>query len=262
MSSKKVLVDQIGEVARIQLNDPATLNAITAEMVDQLDEAFERSAASCRAAVLTSAGRAFSSGANLAGGQSVNDPDGQLDLGLFLEQHINPLIEKLMDLPIPWISAVRGAAAGVGCSLALAADLVIASDTAFFLQAFSRVGLVPDGGAAWLLMRAIGRPRAMELMLLGENLEAPRALEWGLINRMVPDTELDTAALQLASALARGPTKAFSLIRQLGQHAADGDLRDLLAAERVAQRTAGQTRDAMEGIAAFLGKRTATFAGN
>lgn len=262
MSSKKVLVDQIGEVARIQLNDPASLNAITAEMVDQLDEAFERSAASCRAVLLTSVGRAFSSGANLAGGQSVKDLDGQLDLGLFLEQHINPLIEKLMNLPIPWISAVRGAAAGVGCSLALAADLVIASDTAFFLQAFSRVGLVPDGGAAWLLMRAIGRPRALEMMLLGESLEAPRALEWGLINRIVPDTELDTAALQLAGALARGPTKTFGLIRQLGQHAADGDVRSLLAAERVAQRTAGQTHDAMEGITAFLGKRAATFAGN
>ena len=262
MSSNKVLVDQVGDVARIQLNDPATLNAITAEMVEQLDEAFERSAASCRAILLTSVGRAFSSGANLAGGQSVQDAGGQLDLGLFLEQHINPLIEKLMDLPVPWISAVRGAAAGVGCSLALAADLVIASDTAFFLQAFSRVGLVPDGGAAWLLMQAVGRPRAMELMLLGESVEAPRALDWGLINRIAPDTDLDTAALQLAGVLARGPTKTLGLIRQLGQHAAEGNLRSLLAAERVAQRTAGQTNDAMEGITAFLGKRAAAFTGN
>lgn len=245
----------------IQLNDPATLNAITAEMLEQLDKAFDQCARSCRAIVLTSVGRAFSSGANLTGGQRVEGAEGQRNFGLFLEEHVNPLIAKLIDLPIPWVSAVRGAAAGVGCSLAIAADLIIASETAYFLQAFSRVGLVPDGGASWLLNRAIGRPRALELMLLSEPLEAPRALEWGLINRVVSDGELDDAVVALATTLARGPTRTLGLIRQLARHAADVDFLSLLAAERAAQRTAGLTNDAIEGITAFIDKRTPSFSG-
>lgn len=261
MSSPMIVFTQLESVGVIRLNDPATLNAITAEMLEQLQKALDRASGSCRAIVLTSVGRAFSSGANLAGGQPVEDADGQRDIGLFLEDHVNPLIAKLIDLPIPWVSAVRGPAAGVGCSLAIAADLVVASETAFFLQAFSRVGLVPDGGASWLLTRAIGRPRAMELMLLGEPLEAARALEWGLVNRVVPDSELDDAAVAIAATLARGPTKTLGLIRQLARQAADGDLLSLLAAERNAQRMAGLTNDAIEGITAFIDKRTPSFTG-
>lgn len=259
--TSKVLTEQLEGVGIIRLNDPDTLNAMDAEMLQQLSEAFDRCAASCRAILLTSVGRAFSSGVNLAGGPPATDDLGQPDLGLFVEKHVNPLVAKLADLPIPWISAVRGAAAGVGCSFALAADLIVASETAYFLQAFSKIGLVPDGGASWLLSRAVGRPRALELMLLGERLPAGKALEWGLINRIVPDAELETRALKLATALASGPTRTLGMIRKLARQGAEGHLLSLLAAESAAQRSCGLTQDAVEGVTAFLEKRPARFIG-
>lgn len=262
MTSNKVLVEQIEGVGIIRLNDPDRLNALTAEMVEELDEAFDRCAGSCRAILLTSVGRAFSSGVNLAGGQPIEDKNGKIDLGLFLEKHVNPLISRLAELPIPWVSGVRGAAAGVGCSLALSADLIVASESAYFLQAFAKVGLVPDGGASWLLARSVGRPRALELMLLGERLDADKALQWGLINRLVADDQLESASLELAFALAGGPTKTLAMIRQLARKGAEGDLAGLLAAEREAQRRCGLTHDAIEGVTAFLEKRPARFIGS
>ena len=256
---QKIVVAQVGNVAVIRLNDPSTLNAITAEMLDEIARAFDDAAKSARAVLLTSVGRAFCAGANLTGGAL--SAQAELDAGELLETHVNPLILKLRHLPIPWISAVRGPAVGVGSSIALAADLVIASETAYFLQAFARIGLVPDGGSAWLLTKAVGRPRAMELMLLGEKLAARQALDWGLLNRVVADDHLDTAAIDLASRLARGPTRAFGLIRDLAWCAADAPIEASLEAERDAQRTAGRTADAIEGITAFAQKREAFFIG-
>ena len=206
----KVKYEREGDVAVITLNDPATLNAITAEMSEELSAAFERAVCEARAVVLTGEGRAFSSGANLGGGAPPMGDDGKIDLGRVLEERYNPFVTRLRDLPIPFVTAVNGAAAGVGCRFALMGDLIVAAESAYFLQAFRRIGLVPDGGSTYLLPRMTTRARAMEMMLLGEKLPAAKALEWGLINRCVPDAELMPAAKALALELANGPTKALA----------------------------------------------------
>jgi 2-(1,2-epoxy-1,2-dihydrophenyl)acetyl-CoA isomerase len=261
MTLSTLSLDWTGDVATIRMNDPPSLNAVTLEMVEAFDQALDEVTARARAMILTGAGKAFCSGANLSGGMGGDQADLEaFDAGSSLDSHINPLMSRLRDLPVPWISAVRGAAAGVGASLALAGDLIIASDTAFFLQAFSRIGLVPDGGSSHLLVRTIGRPRAMELMLLGDRLPAKTALEWGLINRLVPDDQLDAAAMELAQRLAGG-ARSLSLIRQLAWTAVDGDWSAALASERALQRAAGRTADHREGVAAFLDKRAAKFEG-
>ena len=261
MPYSKLIFEQRGDVAVIRLNEPKTLNAITPTMLEELDSAIDAAASVSRAILLTAEGRAFSSGANLADGTLSEEDAAPEDAGALLETHVNPLITKLKALPIPWISAVPGPAVGVGSSIALAADLIIAGESAYFLQAFSRIGLVPDGGATWLLTRAAGRVRAMELMLLGDRLPARTALEWGLISRVVPDADLEASAMATAEALAAGPTKAFGLIRSLSWSAADAGLEEMLAAERGAQRAAGQCSDAREGISAFVEKRPPQFSG-
>lgn len=250
-----------GGVAVIRLNDPARRNAITLEMVEAFARALDAVEARGRALILTGAGSAFCSGANLAGGMGEEAVDpAQSDAGHPLESHINPLMTRLRNLKIPWIAAVRGAAAGVGASLALAGDMIVASETAFFLQAFSRIGLVPDGGSSHLLVRTIGRPRAMELMLLGERLPAGTALDWGLVNRVVADDALETEALALAHRLADS-AMSLTLIRQLAWTAVDDGWASTLATERAMQRDAGRSADHAEGIAAFRDKRTARFTG-
>lgn len=247
-------------VATLRLNDPGTLNALTGEVVEDMRAAVRRAAAEARALLLCGAGRGFCSGWNLAappaGGTGVPDA------GLALEAHVNPFMQELRALPIPVVSAVTGAAAGVGASIALAADIVIAGESAYFLQAFRRIGLIPDGGATWLLARAAGRVRAMELMLLGEKLPAFRALEWGLINRIVPDEQVHAAGFELARELAAGPTVALGLIRKAAWAAAEGSFTEALETERRLQTEAGGTEDFREGVAAFLGKRPANFTGN
>ena len=261
MDYVKILFERAGDVAIIRLNNPDVLNALDLQMSQELDHALDEAVRSARAIVLTGAGRAFCAGANLSGGLGVQSDDGPPDTGAVLERYINPLMVKISRLPIPFVTAVRGAAAGVGCSLALCADLIVASDTAYFLQAFARIGLVPDGGSSWLLMRAIGRPRAMEMMLLGERLPAAKALEWGLVNRIVADDELDATVLDLATRLAAGPTRSLGLIREVAWTAADQDWERALATECRLQREAGRTRDHQEGVAAFQEKRAARFTG-
>jgi len=170
-------------------------------------------------------------------------------------------MNKLRGLEIPWITAVRGPAAGVGCALALAGDLIVASETAYFLQAFVRIGIIPDGGSSYLLTRALSRAQAMEMMLLGEKIPAQQALAWGLVNRVVADDALDDAALELATRLAQGPTRAYASIRKLAWSALDSDWDSTLRLERELQKHAGRTEDAAEGIKAFLEKRPAQFLG-
>jgi len=260
MSSSPLSLEWDGAVATVRLDDPASLNAVTVAMIEAFNAALDEVEARGRAMILTGAGRAFCSGANLSAGTGEPQDPGDFDAGRILDSHINPLMTRLRDLKVPWISAVRGAAAGVGASLALAADMIVAGQSAYFLQAFSRIGLAPDGGASHLLVRTLGRPRAMEMMLLGERLPAATALDWGLINRLVADDRLEAEAAELARRLAEGPA-SLQAIRRLAWTAVDEDWDACLAAERAAQRQAGRTRDHREGVAAFLGKRAARFEG-
>jgi 2-(1,2-epoxy-1,2-dihydrophenyl)acetyl-CoA isomerase len=244
-------------VTIVTLARPDRLNALSAQTVDELRAAVERVAASdARCLLLTGEGRGFSSGADLAGEGGLPD-----DAGLALEKHFNPLIEALFALDVPVVAAVNGPCAGAGCSLALSADIVIAARSAYFLQAFVNIGLIPDAGATWLLPRLVGRARAMEMMMLGERIPAEKALEWGLVSRVVEDEELATEAVALATRLAAGPTAALGLIRRLARNAGQLPLSPALAAERAAQREAGQTQDFRSAVMAFVQKRQPRFEG-
>jgi 2-(1,2-epoxy-1,2-dihydrophenyl)acetyl-CoA isomerase len=167
----------------------------------------------------------------------------------------------MRELPIPFVTAVNGAAAGIGCSFALLGDMIIASQSAYFLQAFRRIGLVPDGGSTYLLARAVGRTRAMEMMLMGEKIPAAKALDWGLVNRVTPDADLMSSALSLAQDIASGPTRTLAMIRKAAWASLDSDWSSQLHTERVLQRDAGRSKDFQEGVAAFLQKRPAKFTG-
>ena len=265
MAYEKIKVARDGDITIITLNDPATMNAAGVDLVTDLLTAFKvgvSGAEPARAFVLTGEGRAFCSGANLSatpGGQRM-DADGKPDAGAALETIYNPLVTYVREMPVPLVTAVNGAAAGVGCSLALLGDLIVAGESDYFLQAFRRIGLVPDGGSTYLLPRMIGKARAMEMALLGERVPAATALDWGLINRCVPDADLMTTAMALAHALATGPA-SLGLSRQIMTASLDSDWNTQLHRERIAQRTAGKTEDFVEGVSAFLGKRPAQFKG-
>jgi 2-(1,2-epoxy-1,2-dihydrophenyl)acetyl-CoA isomerase len=258
MRYSKIVCETRGRVAIIRLDDEKTLNAISPQMAEELRDALLEVGTSSRALILTGTGRGFCSGANLA---DIDPGAPEYDAGGVLDKHYNPVMLALRALPIPCVAAVNGAAAGLGCALALAADLVVAAEGSYFLQAFRRVGLVPDGGSAFLLTRGAGRVRAMEMMLLGERITAMKALEWGLINRVVPAKALDDTALALAKELAAGPTQALSAIRKMCWDALETGFGPQLQSERFLQRDAGRTADHREGVAAFLQKRPASFTG-
>jgi len=244
-------------VAAITLARPEKLNALSLQTVNELRAALDEVTRSdARCLLITGEGRGFSSGADLASGGGPPE-----DAGEVLETHLNPLIEAIFDLPIPVVAAVNGPAAGAGCSLALAADIVIAARSAYFLQAFINIGLVPDAGATWLLPRLVGRARAMEMMMMGERISAEQALDWGLISRVVEDEHIASESTLLAGQLAAGPTVALGLIRKLARSAQDLPLSEALASERVAQREAGSTEDHKSAVAAFLARQQAGFRG-
>lgn len=260
---KTSVADGIGVVT---LTDPATLNAAGLDLMAELGEAFKAMAAdsSVRCVVLTGEGRGFCSGANLSGraggvGAETPYPEGP-DAGAALESVYNPFMSSIRDFPVPIVTAVNGVAAGVGCSLALMGDIIVAAESAYFMQAFRRIGLVPDGGSTYLLPRLIGKARAMEMALLGERLPAKTALEWGLINRCVPDDQLMDTAMELAKALATGP-KSLGATRKLIWDSLDEAWAEQIHAERMAQKFAGRTEDSREGVLAFLQKRPAEFKG-
>jgi len=263
---KKIRLSTADGVATITLCDPSTLNAAGLDLADEMAHALRSIAAGiveARAVVITGEGRGFCSGANLSGGGAAGrqmDVDGKPDAGQALETVYNPLIMLMRDFPLPLVTAVNGAAAGVGCSIALMGDMIVAGESAYFLQAFRRIGLVPDGGSTYLLPRMIGRARAMEMALLGDKIPAAKALDWGLINRCVPDGELMATATAIATELAAGP-KSLGMIRKLMWESLDNDWTTQLHAERMGQKVASKTDDFIEGVTAFLGKRKASFKG-
>jgi 2-(1,2-epoxy-1,2-dihydrophenyl)acetyl-CoA isomerase len=264
MKHGRVLLEIEGGVATMTLHDPAVLNAfgmkLREDMSDALDQV-ETSAARCL--LITGAGRAFCSGANL------NDPDrpprdreaeARGEVKTDLEAWYNPTFMRLRGLDMPVIAAINGIAAGAGMSLALSADLKLAARSASFLQAFARIGLVPDCGSSWLLPRLIGQSRALELSLLAERLPADRALAWGMINRVVDDEGLMREASVLARNLAEGP-RSLGLIRRLYWESLENGYAEQLALEAKLQTMAGLTEDFAEGVAAFREKRAARFTG-
>lgn len=258
--SGKFAVAREGAVSVIRFNDPATRNAITAEMARELRALVREEAARARAIVLAGDAKGFCSGANLTGGNLTGDLS-KFDAGRNLEDDYNPLMLTLRDLEIPLLTAVRGAAAGVGASLALAGDIIVAGRSAFFLEAFARIGLVPDGGATWLLTHTVGRVRAMEMMLLAERIPAERAFEWGLVTRLVEDDAVEATAMELAQKLAAGPSRSLGLIRRAAWDAAESGFAETLRRERDFQKLAGQHPDFAEGVRAFVEKRPARFGG-
>lgn len=258
-TASKVKTEVRDRIGIITLSDPSTLNAAGLELVTELQAAMEGFFYddAVRAIVVTGEGRGFCSGANLSGGRVAAAAPGP---NQSLIRMFNPLMSAIRKSPKPIVSAVNGVAAGVGVSIALAGDLVVAAESAYFLLAFRRIGLVPDGGATWMLPRLVGKARAMELMLLGEKLPAATALDWGLINRCVPDADVMKTALELAGALANGPA-SLGMTRNLVWEALDAEWHLQLEAEAYAQGDAGRTADAAEGVMAFVEKRPAQFTG-
>jgi len=264
---QKIRVSTQDGVATVTLADPATLNAASLEIARELIHAFSSIAAGkveARAVILTGEGRGFCSGANLSGGGAAGrelDVDGKPDAGSALETIYNPLMTLLRDFPLPIVTAVNGPAAGVGCSIGLCGDFVIAGKSGYFLQAFVNIGLVPDGGASWMLPRLVGKARATEMMLLGEKIPGEKAADWGMIYKCVEDDQLQAEARALATRLANGPTIAYGVARKNILNALEQDYAHALNAEAEGQRIAGSSADAMEGGLAFLEKRKAEFKG-
>lgn len=263
MDYDNILLEQDGGVATLTINRPEKLNGLDLKTVSEMLNAVQkvRDDENLRALIITGAGRGFSSGADLSGDGTGGGTSGKPDAGKVLETHYNPLLENMMALNAPIITAVNGPAAGAGCSLALFGDFVIASEEAYFLQAFVNIGLVPDVGSTWLLPRVIGRARALQMMMLGEKIPAKTAEEWGMVYKVVPGDTLMEEAKTLAERFAKGPTMAYSLIRQGVRDCMDKPLSEGLRVERQNQMHAGRTEDFKEGVKAFLGKRQAEFKG-
>ncbi|WP_048645225.1 2-(1,2-epoxy-1,2-dihydrophenyl)acetyl-CoA isomerase PaaG [Nitratireductor soli] len=247
---------------RITLNRPEKLNSFNEAQHRALRAAFNEAAAdeTCRAVLLTGAGRGF------CAGQDLGDRDPAMlgdspDLGLTIETFYNPLVRQIRGLNMPVICAVNGVAAGAGANIALACDIVLAARSAKFIQAFAKIGLVPDSGGTWFLARLLGEARAKALTLTGEALSAEKAAEWGLIWRVVEDEALMAEAEALAARFAAGPTLAYGLTKQAVQAASSNTLDQSLDLERNLQREAGRSDDYREGVSAFLEKRQAVFTG-
>ncbi|WP_309698238.1 enoyl-CoA hydratase-related protein [Sphingomonas sp. SORGH_AS_0870] len=244
-----------GDVLALTLDRPDRLNAAPPALFDAICAALAETG-DARAVLIAGEGRAFCSGADISGGDVGPDT-----VHRALVDHYNPVMLALADLPIPVVSAVRGAAAGIGCSLALAADFCVASESAYFLHAFVNIGMVPDGGASWMLPRLIGRARAAEMMMLGERVGAAKALDWGMVHKVVADDALDAEAWALTERLAAGPSVALGLMRRALHAGFDSDYAAALAREAQDQRSARATLDGEEGGRAFFEKRPPRFLG-
>ena len=263
MGYSTLLFETANAVATVTLNRPDVLNAFNAEMRRELTEAFARieADAAVRAVVLAANGRGFCAGQDLRERSDAYASGQAPVLGETLRQEYNPLILAMRRLPKPIVGAINGVAAGAGCSLALACDLRVAAEGASFLQAFVRIGLVPDSGSSFFLPQLVGLARAAEMRFLAEPVPAPRALELGLVNRVVPDGQLQSAARELALRLAQLPTRAIGQAKRQLNLALSAGLDAVLDEEADGQAMASQTHDHLEGVQAFLAKRPAQFSG-
>jgi 2-(1,2-epoxy-1,2-dihydrophenyl)acetyl-CoA isomerase len=251
-----------GPAARILLNRPEALNAWNEQFGRDLLDAVTTVSGdeAIRAVLISGAGRGFSSGADLKEQRGATD-GGMPDLSARLREVYHPIITGLREMPKPVVAAVNGPAVGIGCSLALAADLIVAAESAYFLLAFVNIGLVPDGGSTAFLPARIGYARAAEMAMLGERVPAAQALDWGLVNRVVPDDRLEDEAAALLDTLANGPTLSYAGSKRLLNRRMYADLAAQLEAEAEAQRNQGHSEDFIEGVMAFVEKRPAKFTG-
>ncbi|RYY26469.1 MAG: 2-(1,2-epoxy-1,2-dihydrophenyl)acetyl-CoA isomerase [Sphingomonadales bacterium] len=257
MSDETILYARDGDVAVIRLNRPEELNALTMDMLDLLAATLKHAVDDgARSVLITGEGRAFCAGASLKD----MSPGGD-DPGDRLRNHYNPVQQTMADLAIPIVSAINGPAAGAGASLALGADIVIASTNSYLLLAFANIGLVPDAGATWLIAKGAGRAKVLEMALLGERLSAHDAMEAGLVTHVADESAVFGTAMDYARRLAAMPTLALGLIRKQVKAALSGTLEETLALEADHQALAARSEDFYEGVAAFLQKRKPEFKG-
>ncbi len=263
MGYETVIWEQDGGVGRLTLNRPETLNAWTAQFGRELKRVIEGEAAdpSVRAVLVTGAGRGFSSGADLKAGFEPSPDDGMPDIRKELHELYHPVIAGVRRLEKPVVAAVNGPAVGIGCSLALACDLVLAAESAFFGLAFVNIGLMPDGGSTLFVPAAVGKARAFQMALLGERVPAARALDWGLVNAVHTDDRLMEEADGLVARLAAGPTRSYAGSKAALNRMLDPNLDAQLDLEAELQHGQARTRDFQEGVAAFVEKRDPAFGG-
>jgi len=263
MAYDTILFESDGGIARLTLNRPERMNSFNDAMHAEVRDALDRvkTDASLRVLLLTGAGRAFCAGQDL-GDRAVAPGAEAVDLGASIERNYRPLVLSLRRLPLPVVCAVNGVAAGAGANIALACDIVLAAKSATFIQAFSKIGLIPDSGGTYFLPRLVGTARAMGLAMLGERLIAEQAAEWGLIWQCVEDAELPAAVEKLLRTLAGAPTAGLAATKRALYAAAGNSLETQLDLERDLQRMLGRSDDYREGVAAFTAKRAPRFGGH
>lgn len=257
MSYETIQYDVADNIARITLNRPEVMNGLTSQMRKDLLHAVKRAPGEARVLVLTGAGRGFCSGQDLGDARSA----GEINLEVTLRDEYEPLLKAIYTCSIPTIAAVNGPAAGAGANLALACDVVIATESAVFLQAFARIGLIPDAGGTYWLPRSAGFAKAMGAALFADAISAKQADDWGMIWAAVPDAEFNDVIADRASKLANGPTQAYARIKQSMRASFENNLDDQLTLEAQLQGEAGRTRDFTEGVMAFLEKRKPKYEG-
>ncbi|HFD0348557.1 TPA: 2-(1,2-epoxy-1,2-dihydrophenyl)acetyl-CoA isomerase PaaG [Acinetobacter baumannii] len=263
MDYQNIIAEEKNGVGYLTFNRPKALNSFNVDMHREVAEVLSQWTKNpdVRCVVISGEGRGFCAGQDL--GDRVVDPNAEApDLGYSIETYYNPLIKTIVNMPKPVICAVNGVAAGAGANIALACDLVIAAKSANFVQAFCRLGLVPDSAGTWFLPRAVGHARAMGLTLLGDKLPAETAKEWGMIWDVVEDAELKTKVTELAERLAKQPTFGLSLIKKAIHQSSNNTFDEQMLLERDLQRIAGRSEDYREGVQAFMNKREPNFKGH